>query len=89
MNICFIKLPEVHRVLVSSEDIKEFTGKDFNHRVPVGEVKWDKTDPPASVVRAVKYWSGIYLTLKKNPLVKEVLEFITKDKKRSICTPFS
>ena len=49
--------------------IKEFTGKDFNHRVPVGEVKWDKTDPPASVVRAVKYWSGIYLTLKKNPLV--------------------
>lgn len=49
--------------------IKEFTGKDFNHRVPVGEVKWDKTDPPSSVVRAVKYWSGIYLTLKKNPLV--------------------
>ena len=49
--------------------IKEFTGKDFNHRVPVGEVKWDKTDPPPSVVRAVKYWSGIYLTLKKNPLV--------------------
>ena len=25
----------------------------------------------------------------KNPLVKEVIEFITKDKKRSICTPFS
>jgi len=24
-----------------------------------------------------------------NPLVKEVVEFITKDKKRSICTPFS
>ena len=24
-----------------------------------------------------------------NPLVKEVIEFITKDKKRSICTPFS
>ena len=49
--------------------IKEFTKKDFNHNVPVGETKWDKTDPPASVVRAVKYWSGIYLTLKKNPLV--------------------
>ena len=26
---------------------------------------------------------------KKNPLVKDVVEFITKDKKRSICTPFS
>ena len=28
-------------------------------------------------------------TFQKNPLVKEVIEFITKDKKRSICTPFS
>jgi len=26
---------------------------------------------------------------KANPLVKEVINFITKDKKRSICTPFS
>ena len=26
---------------------------------------------------------------KENPLVKEVIEFITKNKKRSICTPFS
>ena len=26
---------------------------------------------------------------KDNPLVKKVIEFITKDKKRSICTPFS
>ena len=26
---------------------------------------------------------------KENPLVKKVIEFITKDKKRSICTPFS
>ncbi len=26
---------------------------------------------------------------KENPLVKEVIDFITKDKKRSICTPFS
>ena len=25
---------------------------------------------------------------KKNPLVKDVIDFITKDKKRSICTPF-
>ena len=28
-------------------------------------------------------------TFKENPLVKDVIEFITKDKKRSICTPFS
>ena len=28
-------------------------------------------------------------TFHENPLVKEVIEFITKDKKRSICTPFS
>ena len=26
---------------------------------------------------------------KENPLVKKVIEFITKDKKRTICTPFS
>ncbi len=28
-------------------------------------------------------------SFKDNPLVKEVIEFITRDKKRSICTPFS
>ena len=28
-------------------------------------------------------------SFRKNPLVKEVIEFISKDKKRSICTPFS
>ena len=28
-------------------------------------------------------------TFKENPLVKDVIQFITKDKKRSICTPFS
>ena len=28
-------------------------------------------------------------SFKDNPLVKEVIEFIQKDKKRSICTPFS
>ena len=28
-------------------------------------------------------------SFKDNPLVKDVLEFINKDKKRSICTPFS
>ena len=27
--------------------------------------------------------------LKENFLVKDVIDFITKDKKRSICTPFS
>ena len=26
---------------------------------------------------------------KENTLVKNIIEFITKDKKRSICTPFS
>ena len=28
-------------------------------------------------------------SFKNNPLVKEVIDFITQDKKRSICTPFS
>ena len=28
-------------------------------------------------------------SFQENPLVKDVIEFITKDKKRSICTPFS
>ena len=28
-------------------------------------------------------------SFKENPLVKEIIEFIIKDKKRSICTPFS
>ena len=28
-------------------------------------------------------------SFKENPLVKNVIDFITKDKKRSICTPFS
>ena len=28
-------------------------------------------------------------TFQENPLVKNVIDFITKDKKRSICTPFS
>ena len=28
-------------------------------------------------------------SFQENPLVKEVIEFITKDKKRSVCTPFS
>ena len=28
-------------------------------------------------------------SFKDNPLIKEVIEFINKDKKRSICTPFS
>ena len=33
--------------------------------------------------------SNLNGTLKQNSLVKNVIEFITKDKKRSICTPFS
>jgi UDP-N-acetylglucosamine acyltransferase len=33
--------------------------------------------------------SNLNGSFKDNPLVKDVIEFITKDKKRSICTPFS
>ena len=33
--------------------------------------------------------SKLNSVFKENPLVKNVIEFITKDKKRSICTPFS
>jgi len=33
--------------------------------------------------------SKIDYSHKENPLVKDVIDFITKDKKRSICTPFS
>ncbi len=33
--------------------------------------------------------SKLNISFQENPLVKEVIEFITKDKKRSICTPFS
>jgi UDP-N-acetylglucosamine acyltransferase len=33
--------------------------------------------------------SNLNGTFKQNSLVKNVIEFITKDKKRSICTPFS
>ena len=28
-------------------------------------------------------------SFQENPLVKNVIDFITRDKKRSICTPFS
>ena len=33
--------------------------------------------------------SKLKVSLKENPLVTNVINFITKDKKRSICTPFS
>ena len=33
--------------------------------------------------------SNLNGSFKENPLVKNVIDFITKDKKRSICTPFS
>ena len=35
------------------------------------------------------YLNKLNGAFKENPLVKDVIEFITKDKKRSICTPFS
>ena len=37
----------------------------------------------------VKNISNLNGSFKENTLVKEVIKFITKDKKRSICTPFS
>src|SRR5210317_1814302 len=33
--------------------------------------------------------SKLNRSYQNNPLVKNVIDFITKDKKRSICTPFS
>ena len=33
--------------------------------------------------------SNLNGSFQENPLVKNVINFITKDKKRSICTPFS
>ena len=38
---------------------------------------------------SIGQFGKIISILKENPLVKDVIEFITKDKKRSICTPFS
>ena len=49
--------------------IKEFTGKGWNHKVPTKVIKWDKSDPPPEITRLVKYWSAIYLTLEKSPIV--------------------
>jgi len=39
-----------------------------------------------NLTKNISKLNGIF---KENPLVKNVIEFITKDKKRSICTPFS
>ncbi len=39
-----------------------------------------------SLTENISKLNGVF---KENPLVKNVIEFITKDKKRSICTPFS
>ena len=52
---------------------------------------------PIKILKKIKIKRLKYLIIdlskskkfKKNPLVKNVIEFITKDKKRSICTPFS
>ena len=56
-----------------------------------------ETDFPIEILKKIKKRKLKYLIIdlskskkfKKNPLVKDVIEFITKDKKRSICTPFS
>ena len=39
--------------------------------------------------RLIENISKLNGSFKNSALVKEVIEFITKDKKRSICTPFS
>ena len=39
-----------------------------------------------NITENISKLNGVF---KENPLVKNVIEFITKDKKRSICTPFS
>ncbi len=39
-----------------------------------------------NITENISKLNGVF---KENPLVKNVVEFITKDKKRSICTPFS
>ena len=38
---------------------------------------------------SLAYLEQIFIKLKKNNLVKDVVEFLEKDKKRPICTPFS
>ena len=44
--------------------IKEFTGKDWNNRVPTSTIKDQK-----EADRLAKYWSAYYLTLKASPLI--------------------
>ena len=54
-----------------------------------------KNIPNKDILELTIAYKKIFITsklngeFKKNPLVKNVIEFITKDKKRSICTPFS
>ena len=55
------------------------------------------TDLPKQILKKIKQKKIKYLIIdlsknkifKNNILVKEVLEFINKDKKRPICTPYS
>ena len=46
------------------------------------------TSFPIEILKKVKK-KKLNGEFKENPLVKNVIDFITKDKKRSICTPFS
>ena len=56
-----------------------------------------ETNFPIEILNKIKKRKLKYLIIdlskskkfKKNPLVKDVIEFITRDKKRSICTPFT
>ena len=64
--------------------IKKYSGKGWNHMVPTKVIKWDKSDPPTEITRLVKYWSGIYLSLKKSPLVTLNDVCIKNDKGKEI-----
>ena len=44
--------------------VKEFTGKDWNNRVPTTKISSD-----AQINQYAKYWSSYYLTLKRSPLI--------------------
>lgn len=53
MNICFIKLPEVHRVLVSSEDIKKLTGV-YYERIFKGDNQFAKISTGKNLYCAIQ-----------------------------------
>lgn len=53
MNVRFVKLPEVHRVLVSSLDIKNLTG-NYYERIFKGDKEFAKTSPGKDLFCAIQ-----------------------------------